>query len=466
MSISNAASDRLARFHLPADAALASREWLRAFAVFGAILADLGLLVAAGLVGSWLRFGALASERTVTLLFLIVPAYLLASLTYHAYTLETLKRRGRSILVSNLALLTAAGFAFGAAFALQVGGKLSRLETGYMLVAASVFLSIGRIFGAIWLSRLRTIVERTTFILGDEDAFSAGRADKIFNVRHLNWQPSADDPGFLDAMCRTFRHADRVVLVFRDLEERIAWANFMRLTGLSAEVVEPQLARVVPIGIDKWSDSPTLVVSRGPLSLQERVAKRLLDLTLTILAAPVAVPLVAVLAILVKLESPGPSFFAQDRVGKKNGTYRCYKLRTMRSDVLDGRGDRSAARDDERITPMGRWLRKTSLDELPQLWNVFLGNMSLVGPRPHALGSTAEGALFWNAVDGYWVRHSVKPGITGLAQVRGLRGATTSRQDIAERVAADLEYINAWSFWLDIHILIRTPLVIVHRNAF
>src|SRR5262249_35079877 len=155
----------------------------------------------------------------------------------------------------------------------------------------------------------------------------------------------------------------------------------------------------------------------------------------------------------------------QDRVGRQNGRYRCYKLRTMRVEESDPDGYRSASRDDDRITPLGHFLRRTSLDELPQLWNVFKGEMSIVGPRPHALGSTAEGTLFWRAVDGYWSRHAMKPGLTGLAQVRGFRGATNSFADIERRVAADLEYVNSWSIWLDIKILLRTPLVVVHRNA-
>jgi len=162
----------------------------------------------------------------------------------------------------------------------------------------------------------------------------------------------------------------------------------------------------------------------------------------------------------------GPILFVQERMGRNNTTYRCYKFRSMYVDQLDGKGVASTARGDCRITRVGRFLRLTSIDELPQLFNVLAGDMSLVGPRPHALGSRAEGSLFWDLVPDYWSRHSMKPGVTGLAQVRGLRGATHSREDIEHRVAADLEYINGWSLWLDIKILAKTPLVVIHRNAY
>jgi lipopolysaccharide/colanic/teichoic acid biosynthesis glycosyltransferase len=132
----------------------------------------------------------------------------------------------------------------------------------------------------------------------------------------------------------------------------------------------------------------------------------------------------------------------------------------MYAEVTDPHGHRSTGRDDDRITRIGGFLRRTSLDEFPQLWNVIRGDMSLVGPRPNALGSTAEGALFWEAVPDYWTRHAMRPGMTGLAQVRGLRGATHTRSDIEKRVAADLEYINSWSIWLDLKILLQTIRVV------
>jgi lipopolysaccharide/colanic/teichoic acid biosynthesis glycosyltransferase len=138
----------------------------------------------------------------------------------------------------------------------------------------------------------------------------------------------------------------------------------------------------------------------------------------------------------------------------------------MYDDMRDPHANRLAARDDERVTRIGKFLRRTSLDELPQLWNVIRGDMSLVGPRPHALGASAEGELYWEAVPDYWTRHAMRPGITGLAQVRGLRGTTNTRSDIEKRVAADLEYINSWSMWQDLVILLQTIRVVFHNKAY
>jgi len=446
---------------------LASRDWIRTLAVLGAITVDLALLALASLISAFLRFGFVPAGEGGVFLLIMLPAFALACITFDAYRLETLKRPLKSAWRSNCALLVAAGFAFTAAFALQLGSRFSRLEIGYLLLFGAAFLIIGRLIGARGLSLLRPAIEPSIFVLGDESALGYAKgATRFINVRAAKWKASNQDPNFLDLVCRALRNADRVLLVFADPRERSAWARFMRLTGYNAELVEPQLTNLSPLGIGRWGGAPTLVVARGPLSLPERVIKRGLDVACVILLTPVVAPLVALLALLVKIESPGPCFFIQERVGRNNRHYRCYKLRTMRTDACDAFGTRSTTRNDYRITPLGRFLRRTSLDELPQLWNVVVGNMSMVGPRPHALGSTAGGALFWEAVSGYWTRHSVKPGLTGLAQIRGLRGATHSRRDLEERLAADLEYVNSWSIWVDLRILLRTPFAMLHRNAY
>jgi polysaccharide biosynthesis protein PslA len=142
------------------------------------------------------------------------------------------------------------------------------------------------------------------------------------------------------------------------------------------------------------------------------------------------------------------------------------KFRSMRSDLADGAGHRSASRDDDRITAVGRIIRASSIDELPQLLNILKGDMSFVGPRPHALGSTAGDQLFWEVDNRYWHRHASKPGLTGLAQIRGYRGATHNRSDLTKRLQADLEYLAGWTIWRDIRIILATFKVVIHKNAY
>ena len=146
--------------------------------------------------------------------------------------------------------------------------------------------------------------------------------------------------------------------------------------------------------------------------------------------------------------------------------FKVFKFRSMRANLSDILGHRSATRDDDRITRIGRIIRSTSIDELPQLFNVIKGDMSIVGPRPHALGSRAAEKLFWEVDQRYWHRHAARPGLTGLAQVRGFRGATIEEKDLRNRLQADLEYVENWSIWRDIKIIFLTFRVILHRNAF
>jgi lipopolysaccharide/colanic/teichoic acid biosynthesis glycosyltransferase len=210
----------------------------------------------------------------------------------------------------------------------------------------------------------------------------------------------------------------------------------------------------------------SLVVAHGPLGLTDRAIKRGFDLAVAIPALILLSPLMLVVAILIKATSAGPVFFRQTRIGRGNQVFQVLKFRSMSVEGSDHRGDRSASRDDDRVTPVGRFIRRTSIDELPQLLNVVAGSMSIVGPRPHALGSRAADKLFWEVDGRYWHRHAAKPGLTGLAQVRGYRGATLEEDDLRNRLQADLEYLERWSIWRDLKLIVQTFQVIMHRNAF
>lgn len=204
--------------------------------------------------------------------------------------------------------------------------------------------------------------------------------------------------------------------------------------------------------------------SRGFLrSFSEVVIKRSLDVALSALLMVVSLPLLAVIGCAVLMESGSPVFFKQRRGGLNGRPFLIVKFRTMRV-LEDGASLSQATKDDARVTRLGRLLRRTSLDELPQLWNVFRGDMSLVGPRPHAL---AHDLKYSTLIPVYTLRQRMKPGITGLAQVGGLRGETATVEAMAGRVDADIHYINNWTLWLDLKILVRTVYVVLFdRNAF
>ena len=198
----------------------------------------------------------------------------------------------------------------------------------------------------------------------------------------------------------------------------------------------------------------SLRLSRRPLSTADALLKRAFDLVLATAALLLLSPLFALVALLIKLDSPGPVFFLRRRHGFNQEPFRILKFRTMTT-ADDGAHIAQARNGDPRVTRVGRWLRRWSIDEFPQLVNVLLGDMSLVGPRPHAL---AHDQAWARKVSRYARRHNVKPGITGWAQVNGLRGEIGTDKAIRQRVEHDLYYIDNWSIWLDILILVRTVL--------
>jgi exopolysaccharide biosynthesis polyprenyl glycosylphosphotransferase len=181
--------------------------------------------------------------------------------------------------------------------------------------------------------------------------------------------------------------------------------------------------------------------------------KRAFDLAAASSALLFFAPLFLAIAAAVKWTSPGPVLFSQPRYGYRNRRFHIYKFRTMYAHLGDRSGTQQAMKGDSRVTPIGRFLRNTSLDELPQLINVIRGDMSLVGPRPHVPGMLSAGLLYEDLVPYYFQRHIVRPGITGLAQVHGCRGSTRQADEAIARVDYDLEYIERWSLWLDIKII-------------
>lgn len=201
-----------------------------------------------------------------------------------------------------------------------------------------------------------------------------------------------------------------------------------------------------------------------PISDWNLVFKWVFDRAVSLMALILLSPLMIATAIAIKLDSKGPVLFKQNRHGFNNELIEIYKFRSMYTEQHDGGASKLVTRDDPRVTKVGRFIRKTSLDELPQLFNVLKGQISIVGPRPHALQAKAANTLYHEAVDGYFARHRVQPGITGWAQIHGWRGETDTLDKIMQRVNHDLYYIENWSPLLDIYILLMTPFSLVSRN--
>ncbi len=339
-------------------------------------------------------------------------------------------------------------------------------------------MTLGLLFSAILVVILRRVVEvliqarwggQVTNRLVIDDggsSFLIDGAERI-SAAEYNLVPGSHDPFMLDRLGKLLRNQDQVV-VSCPRERREDWAFLLKSAGVYGEIVSEPAHILGAVGVHRYDalDRTTLVVSTGPLGLRARMLKRAFDVAVAGSALLVLSPLLLAVAIAIKLEDRGPVLFVQRRLGRGNQFFDMFKFRSMREDKLDHAGDRSAARDDDRITRVGALIRRTSIDELPQIINVLKGDMSIVGPRPHALGSRANNKYFWDIDRKYWQRHCLKPGLTGLAQVRGHRGATNREKDLTDRLQSDLEYIAGWSIRRDVEIVLRTVMVLRHDNAY
>ena len=253
-----------------------------------------------------------------------------------------------------------------------------------------------------------------------------------------------------------YRNVDEVWIAY-SLESRAQLSTALEQLNQCTAVI-----RIVPdlLSVELSNAMPSEVagvsmldLNRTPITGLNRVVKDLEDRLLAAIGLLIAAPVMILAAIGVKLSSRGPVFFKQRRHGLRGEAFQIYKFRTMHLHAEPGGQVKQATRDDERIFPFGRFLRRTSIDELPQLFNVLLGHMSLVGPRPHA---EAHNRYYQTIIERYMWRHAVKPGITGWAQVHGLRGETESVEKMEQRLEYDLYYIQNWSIWLDLEILLLT----------
>jgi lipopolysaccharide/colanic/teichoic acid biosynthesis glycosyltransferase len=396
----------------------------------------------------------------------LLPIYFGIAVNSQAYAIDVLRDPKLGISRALMAFCFTVGAVLFLAFNLRASSDLSRFVVGVGVVGSIGLLTAARFaFGRYVRARTDnnplselTIVDDVPFVRPSNMA--------VLHADAVDLRPDAGDPVMVNRLASYLKDVDRVIVACSP-ERRQSWSMLLKGANVNGELLADEWDEVGAIGIGRVaSGGSTLVVSTGPLDLRSRALKRVLDLVIAVPVLIMLAPLLILTAIAIKIDSPGPVFFLQKRFGRGNRLFRIIKFRSMRQDLCDANGNRSAARDDDRITRVGWLIRKTSIDELPQLLNVLKGEMSLVGPRPHALGSLAGEQLFWEVDERYWHRHASKPGITGLAQIRGYRGATHKSSDLRNRLHADLEYLVGWSVWRDISILVKTFGVLVHRNAY
>lgn len=422
------------------------------------------LAVAAGFsIGSLVRAPEWMSAGGHSLLALALPLFVMFSIAREVQSVETLESRSLAIARVLTALGATAIVLIMLTFALN--SDISRLGFGFAVGASAVFLVISRIVlnWVFWATMKGSAVTKVLLLDGLVTKASPGM--DVIDVGAVGLWPDLTRPEMFDLVSRMVADYDRVVVACTE-DHRRAWSMFLRGSDVGGEVILDRNVLQGAVAIGQCGDDDTLILSRGPLSLASRMQKRTFDLLVTVPLVLFLLPLFVAVAIAIKLESRGPVFFRQVRVGQGNRQFRIFKFRSMRQEMSDHDGARSADRDDDRITRVGAFIRRTSIDELPQLFNVLRGDMSLVGPRPHALGSLAGQALFWEVTDRYWLRHAQKPGITGLAQIRGFRGSTQREEDLTQRLRCDLEYLENWNIWSDVMICLKTVRVMVHKNAY
>jgi len=429
------------------------------------LVVDCLTILAGCLIGNFLRFGDPFAPSGINLFAVVLPLFVGVAINSDAYAADVLRDVRTGFSRASLAYVFAVFAVFFLAFYMKVSSDLSRVTSGVAIVTTLAAMAAGRYLCHAYI-RHRTGMQLVyDLLIIDGVPVTPPPGVHVLDTTQDDLVPNVHDPHMLNRLGMHLRGVDRVVIAC-PLERRQVWSILLKGSSVNGHILAPELDELGAIGIGMFAGKHTLAVAHAPLDLSRRFAKRTLDLALTIPGLIFLAPLLIVVAIAIKLDSKGPVLFLQPRVGRGNRIFLTYKFRSMRADLTDQAGAKSTTKDDDRVTRVGRFIRATSIDELPQLFNVLRGEMSLVGPRPHALGSLAGNELFWEVDERYWHRHASKPGLTGLAQVRGYRGETRERADLANRLRADLEYLNGWRLWRDVSILAATVKVINHHNAY
>ena len=394
--------------------------------------------------------------------------------------------------LGRFALVWLATFAFLAivAFFLKVSEDFSRFWVATWFISGFILLVTGRTICARLIRRWsrKGIMERRAVIVGGGQS-----AEEL--IRSLEQQPDNDIRicGIFDD--RDDKRSPPVVAGYPKLGNISELVEFARIAHIDMLIVSLPLAAetrvlqllkrlwVLPVDIrlsalnnplrfrpraySYVGSVPMLDIFDRPINDWDSVAKRAFDIVFSLFGLLLFSPIMLVTAIAIKQDSKGPVIFKQRRHGFNNEVINVWKFRSMYSDQSDPTARKAVTKNDPRVTRVGRFIRRTSIDELPQFFNVLAGSLSLVGPRPHAVAATSHNLLYNEVVEGYFARHRVKPGVTGWAQINGWRGEVDTSDKIKMRTEYDLYYIENWSFWFDLKILLLTPFRLLNtENAY
>lgn len=442
-----------------------NREYgrIKCYAVL--MMVDIGAIVLSLLLANELYLKDWSATHGITMIGVLLPIYLWTGIITGAYAGAVLQNPGKGVAKAARAFVFAAATMLIIAYSFKVGATFSRMVFWIgALLAVVLLVTVRLVAGRILLRSLNGNVF-STVVIKDGTDWPDGLSDTVIDAHALGFDPRTDDPLHFHQLAKLVANADRVVVVCPD-NRTIAWSHVLKCMAVHGEIFAPDVDRIDMIGVSHYQEKRTLVVSAGPLRLRDRMTKRLFDIVVASIACLILSPVLIAVAIAIRLESPGPVLFRQQRIGRDNTLFMMLKFRSMYQDRCDATASVLTGRSDSRVTRVGSFIRRNSLDELPQLINVLRGEMSIVGPRPHALSARAAEQLYWEIDGRYRHRHAVKPGVTGLAQIRGYRGATVSTADLTNRLSSDLEYLRNWSMMRDLWILFRTVFVIRHDNAF
>ena len=407
---------------------------------------------------------------------------------YHVGALRMLIQKGFKLAAGWFGAFM---FAFALIFFLKLEGLFSRVFFASWFMIGFVMLLVGRFATQIFVKELtrQGRLDRRTAIVGggnagetliqslarqgDSDLRICGVFDDRNDDRSTDLVAGVPKLGNVDDLVEFARRTKLDLVIFSlpvNAEARLL-QMLRKLWVLPIDIrlaAHTQKLRFRPRNYSYIAGMPVFDMADKPIADWDVVLKWLFDKGVGALMLVLLFPVMALVALAVKLDSRGPIFFKQRRYGFNNELIEVYKFRSMFAESTDANATRLVTRGDPRVTRVGRFIRKTSLDELPQLINVVLkGNLSLIGPRPHAVNSKAQNRLYDEVVDGYFARHRVKPGITGWAQINGWRGETDTEDKIQKRVECDLYYIENWSVFLDAYILIMTPFALTKtENAY